>query len=279
VTGTAKSICERNLTRSAASGRRRGLEKVTAFIPGCLGVSGDVSGEYPRLAKSLHLVKRPFFRQSIRVSYRCGPSLTLLPPLPLADRFLYAWLLNENYRRFSLQMFRSFRIIRVFVDVAGERIAEMPTLARSLKARNLTRGEARVVQQAGKTLKHIKPGSGKVTLSVEDAAGKNVSFALSPAAAEMLGTMLTEMAGGRDLTLIPNDAELTTQQAADLLNVSRPFLVKLLEAGKIPYRNVGSRRRIRYSDVLAYRDAEREAGFAVLARMVSENERLGLYDE
>lgn len=64
------------------------------------------------------------------------------------------------------------------------------------------------------------------------------------------------------LTIITEDAELTTVQAADILHVSRPFLIKLLEAGQIPYRRVGKHRRIRMEDVMDYKqaiDQEREA--------------------
>ena len=80
------------------------------------------------------------------------------------------------------------------------------------------------------------------------------------------------------MRIIPANQELSTQEAADILNVSRPYLVGQLETGKIPFVKVGAHRRIRFNDLMEYkqrRDAERKRGLAEIAH-ISEDE--GLYD-
>ena len=84
----------------------------------------------------------------------------------------------------------------------------------------------------------------------------------------LLSDVLTSLAAGRAVQVSSLDAEITTQQAAELLNVSRPYVVKLVEAGDLPHRKVGPRRRLHLEDVLAYRarlDASRQAALQALA--------------
>jgi excisionase family DNA binding protein len=91
--------------------------------------------------------------------------------------------------------------------------------------------------------------------------------------------ILDNLARGHAITVAPIHAELTTQQAADLLNVSRPYVVRLLERGEIPYHRVGNRRRIRLEDVLAYQHADDEQRRENLRALIRETDELGLYDD
>lgn len=83
---------------------------------------------------------------------------------------------------------------------------------------------------------------------------------------------------GDSITLIPMDKELTTQQAADILNVSRPYFVKLLENGEIPYRKIGSHRRVIMQDLMEYRIKRINNRKDKLKELVDLSQELKLYD-
>jgi excisionase family DNA binding protein len=106
-----------------------------------------------------------------------------------------------------------------------------------------------------------------LTLHVTD-GDRAEPIELPAGAVTLLMDILGAMAAGQGVALIPEEGELTTVQAADLLHVSRPFLIKLLEEGRIPYRKVGKHRRIRMEDVMNYKraiDRERESVLDELA--------------
>ncbi|OAA26356.1 DNA-binding protein, excisionase family [Frankia sp. EI5c] len=93
----------------------------------------------------------------------------------------------------------------------------------------------------------------------------------------LLAKILLLLAQGESINVVPDSAELTTQQAADFLNVSRPYLIKLLESEKIPYRKVGTHRRIKFRDLHNYKsrdDLERRRAADDLTELTQE---LGLY--
>ncbi len=103
---------------------------------------------------------------------------------------------------------------------------------------------------------------------------------LPPSVYDVLMDVLDEvLVKGNSVRVMSVDSQLTTQQAADLLNVSRPFLIKLLEKGEIDYSMVGTHRRIRLEDLIVYRDRRDSERRVLLADIARGSQEMGLYDE
>jgi len=140
-----------------------------------------------------------------------------------------------------------------------------------------TEADALLAKESLRRLSHI-PGVGKSDLTIhiegDEQPGEDVTLPLP--AFRLLKDILAEMAQGHAVTLLPVRAELTTQQAADLLNVSRPFLIGLLEERKIPFRLVGQRRRVRLDDLMAYKRKDDAAGRRIADELTADAQELGM---
>ena len=136
--------------------------------------------------------------------------------------------------------------------------------------------------RAADHLKGIRPGghdrAAKASLSIETADGKKLDVSLPPESVALMAEVLAELGKGLEISLASVQTELTSQQAADRLGVSRPFLVRLLDSGAIPHRRVGNRRKVRLDDLLAYQEKDRAERRRILDQLTAESESQGLYD-
>jgi len=142
----------------------------------------------------------------------------------------------------------------------------------------LSEQETQLARQSGHAIASFVNGDPFLHLTLTRGDGESVQAEVPTVALRLLAHVLEEMARGNPITLIPRHAELTTHQAADLLRVSRPYLIKLLDGGQIPHRKVGAHRRVRYDDLVAYQEREKAARHRALDEMTAEAQRLGLYE-
>lgn len=118
------------------------------------------------------------------------------------------------------------------------------------------------------------PGTG-LSLGVE-AGGRTGTVPIPASLFRLLSSLLTHVAKGDAVTVVPSHAELTTQEAADILNVSRPFVIQLVETQQLPYRKVGTHRRIRFADVMEYKRRNEAARLKVLDELAADAQELDM---
>ena len=106
--------------------------------------------------------------------------------------------------------------------------------------------------------------------------GENIE--LPPEVCTIICEVLTALSQNQAVTVMPTDMELTTNQAAEILNVSRGFVIKLIDEHKMPARMVGSHRRVRLQDALNYRDAMKTYADKALDELAQLDSELGLDD-
>lgn len=148
----------------------------------------------------------------------------------------------------------------------------MPAFAEELGSRLPSASEKAAANQLRQIL--ASHASGDATLRVLDDDKISTEITLTPGLSRLLMELLRHVGRGDAVTLVPVSQMLTTQQAADILNVSRPFLISLLEKGEIAFDTVGRHRRIKAEDLFAYkraRDEKRGSALSALAELDAEH--------
>jgi len=142
--------------------------------------------------------------------------------------------------------------------------------------------EISAASSAARALSRLESSSPNVSFVAHTADGETTEFepiSLPMGIFRLFVNMLVEMGNGNAVAVVPVNAELTTQQAADLLNVSRPHLIKLLNEGELKFRKVGTHRKLHAKEVLNYRAKTAHERAESLRKMVALDQELGLYDD
>lgn len=152
----------------------------------------------------------------------------------------------------------------------------MPTLIQR-KKKTVARGDAILARRSGEALARLMASEtgNSFQFRVAGAADGAIEITLPSGAVQILADALSEMAKGHAVMALPAANDLTPQQAADLLGISRPFLLQLLRSEHIPCRYVGSHRRIRLQDVLDYK-AEQERRDTVMNELTAQAQELDM---
>ena len=138
--------------------------------------------------------------------------------------------------------------------------------------------DMQVAKRAARRIRdYLQSNPDEETISVDaELSGVEEALVVPRAAVAMFAQVLGMLAEGQGVQVLPDRAMLTTQQAADALNVSRPYLIGLLESGKIEYSKVGRHRRIRFEDLMEYKRHADQRSRAAADKMADLSQELDL---
>jgi excisionase family DNA binding protein len=139
---------------------------------------------------------------------------------------------------------------------------QIPTDEESAQAREVARQLARLIPDGQRSLRLVTEGDGRKSISI------------SPGAVRLFLDALTQLGQGRAVTIAPGKAELTTKEVADYLNVSRPYVGKLIESGKLPARLVGTQCHVSFADLIKFDEEDRKARRAALDELARIDQEL-----
>ncbi len=128
----------------------------------------------------------------------------------------------------------------------------------------------------GAAAKRNRVGGTTKSLTASLITGQATRIELPPQAVEAVTKVLEQLAQGKEVTIEAKPVEMTTQQAAEFLRVSRPFLIGLLEKGEIPFRRVGAHRRVLFADLQTYKDAIDANRLKVLEELAAQAQELDM---
>ena len=143
----------------------------------------------------------------------------------------------------------------------------------------LTPQDQQMARDAGTQLRRLLKAEAPVSMELhfgKEGEEKVEVVALPPSVLPQLKAILEAHADGHVVTIVASPGELTPNQAADALGVSRQFLIQLLDKGQIPFRHLGTQRRIRVDSLNLYREQQEERQLEILARLQAEAQELGI---
>jgi len=170
---------------------------------------------------------------------------------------------------------RIFRLV-AFASNRSHNEEEVKTVPEALQTQILpTPSEAKQAEETSRLLSSQLRSKTPLRLRVVGAPEEE-TVVLPASALKMLVRILDEMGRGNTVTVIPVHAELTTQEAADMLSISRPSLIQMLDEGKIEYRKVGTHRRVRFESLMVYKRKVHAERLAALNELAAYDQEIGI---